>query len=296
VDTSDEWVYSRTGIRRRRVLTGESLLDIAERAARRALEKACTAPEELDMIICATLQGDYVMPSTACMVQERLGANCPAFDINAACSGFVYALDVARNYFETRRVRKLLVICAEHLTKFLDWQDRSTCVLFGDGAGAAVLGPGQDVLAMGIKSRARSDCLCIPADTPPCPLAGHSDQKRRSYLSMNGQEVYRFAVSAVTEDIQWALRESGVALEEIDFFVLHQANRRIIEAVRGRLGQPEHKFPVNLPEVGNTSSATIPILLDELRREDRLKPGSIVLLSGFGAGLTSGVCILRWSQ
>ncbi len=296
VDTSDEWITSRTGIRQRHILQKETLLDIAVKAAMKALENARVNADELDMIICATLQGEYIMPSLACLVQESIGSQCTAFDINAACSGFLYALDVAKSYFDTKKVKKVLIVCADQLSKFIDWNDRSTCVLFGDGAGAVVLSEGEGILSISLKSKARSDCLNIRADIPQGPFSGTEDNSRRSYFSMNGQEVYKFAVSTVSIDSQRAVQEAGICLDDVDYFLLHQANGRIIEAARSRLGQPESKFPVNFATMGNTSSASIPMLIDELNTNNRLKTGDILLLSAFGAGLTSGVCIIKWGQ
>ncbi len=294
VDTSDEWITSRTGIHERRILKDESLLDIAEKAANAALKNAGVGADELDMILCTTIQGDYITPSLACLLQSRINAKCPAFDLNAACSGFIYALDVAASYFEAKKAKKILVVCAEQLSKFVDWEDRRTCVLFGDGAGAVVLTEGDGLLAIRLRTAGQADFLNIPAPLPKNPFSDFEAIPRKSFLSMNGQEIYKFAVSTVTEDAVFASEKAGIPFNGIDYFLLHQANGRIIEAVQTRVKQPKSKFPMNLCRMGNTSSASIPLLLDELNAEHVLKKGDILLMSAFGAGLTSGVCILRW--
>ena len=295
VDTSDEWITSRTGIKERRILQSESLLDISEKAARAALKNANVEAKDLDMILCTTLQGDTITPSHACLVLERIGAQCPAFDLNAACSGFIYALDLAAAYFETKRAKKILILCAEQISKFMDWEDRSTCVLFGDGAGAAVLREGNGLLSVRLKATGQSSFLNIPAAPPKTPFSSSEAGREKSRrLYMNGREIYKFAVSTITEDSFYAAEKAGICLDDIDYFLLHQANGRIIDAARIRLNQPESKFPTNLERLGNTSSATIPILLDELNADKKLKTGDILLMSAFGAGLTSGVCILKW--
>lgn len=292
LDTSDEWIRTRTGIRRRHLLKEEKLIDIALPAAQQALESSGTKAEELDLIICSTLQGDFVSPAFACVVQKYLGATCPAFDINAACSGFVYALDVAAGYFARGRVKKVLVIAAEAMSRFVDWSERSTCVLFGDGCGAVVLGEGDDLLSIRLTADGNDQSLVIPHEKGSCPYT--QPQGAASVLAMDGQEVFKFAVKRVPECIDQVLKESGTAVEEVKYFVLHQANYRIIESVAKRLKQPMDKFPMNMERYGNTSAATIPVLLDELNRSGKLNFGDKIVLSGFGAGLTWGATLLEW--
>ena len=296
VDTSDEWITSRTGIKKRHILQDETLLDIAAKAAEAALRNAKVEAHELDMIVCTTMQGDYITPSLACLLQDRINASCIAFDINAACSGFLYALDLAASYFESKKVNKVLIVCAEQLSKFTDWEDRGTCVLFGDGAGAVVLSKGDGLLSISLKAKGRLDCLNIPSSIPQSPFSALETKSDKSYIYMNGQEIYKFAVSTVTEDVIYAAQKAGIGIDDIDYFLLHQANGRILEAARNRLKQPESKFPTNLANTGNTSSATIPILLDELNQDNKFKKGDILLMSAFGAGLTSGVCIIKWGR
>lgn len=292
VDTSDEWIYTRTGIHSRYICTDETITDVAEAAARAALENSGTAPEELDGIICTTIRGDYFTPSLGCMLQERLGANCPAFDMNAACTGFIYALDVAAGFFARGRVKKLLIISCENLSKMLDWQDRTTCVLFGDGAGAVVLGEGDDLLSIGVSAQGNQGVMFIPnvsGNSPfnkaPCPA---------SFLTMQGHDVYKFAVNAMATQLDAAIQEAGLSHQDVTWVLPHQANLRIIEAAKKRLEIPHDRYCSNIEKYGNVSSAAIPILMDEMNRNNALHCGDILALVAFGGGLTSGACVIRW--
>lgn len=291
LDTSDEWIRTRTGIRQRHLLKEEKLIDIALPAAQQALESSGTKAEELDLIICSTLQGDFVSPAFACVVQKYLGATCPAFDINAACSGFVYALDVAAGYFARGRVKKVLVIAAEAMSRFVDWSERSTCVLFGDGCGAVVLGEGDDLLSIRLTADGNDQSLVIPHEKGSCPYT--QSQGAASVLAMDGQEVFKFAVSSICRDITAVTEEAGITPEDLDFMVLHQANQRIMEAAARRLKMPPEKVPSVIAETGNVSSACIPIVLDELNRSGKLANSRYIALAGFGAGFTTGACVLR---
>jgi 3-oxoacyl-[acyl-carrier-protein] synthase-3 len=230
------------------------------------------------------------------LVQAEVGAGCPAFDLNAACSGFVYALDVAEAYFKAKKVKKILIVSAEQVSKFVDWADRATCVLFGDGAGAVVLSEGDGVLSLSTKAKGHSENLNIPTVFVQTPFSGSAGEGKKTGLWMNGKEIYKFAVTTVTEDTAVALSNAGIGADDVDFYLLHQANGRIIEAARSRLGQPESKFPICLDNTGNTSSASIPILMDRLNKDHRLKKGDILLMSAFGGGLTSGTCIMKWEK
>lgn len=294
IDTSDEWITQRTGIKQRHILANENLTDIAVKSAQRALEDADLTGADIDLIIVSTLQGDYLTPSLACLVQSEIGADCPAFDLNAACTGFIYALDVARAYFGAGLVRNMLIVCAEALSRITDWTDRATCVLFGDGAGAVVLSQGDDLYAINTTSQGTAATLRAPTYFGNTPFA-HTDEKC-GFLYMDGQEVYRFAVSAVNRDVDYVLEQAKLTPQEIDYYLLHQANLRIIDGARRRIDQPESKFPVAINRFGNTSSASIPILLDDMNRTGRLKAGQTLLMSAFGAGYTTGACILKWSK
>nr|WP_319489675.1 beta-ketoacyl-ACP synthase III [uncultured Caproiciproducens sp.] len=293
IDTSDEWISTRTGIKSRHISTTETLTDFAAEAARRALDDASTAAGELDLIICSTARGDHITPSLACEIQERLGATCPAFDLNAACTGFVYALDVAFSYFSAHRAKKILIVAAEAMSKLLDWQDRSTCVLFGDGAGAAVLAPGDSLLSIKIGAKGEVDPLYIENTQGNCPYS--QIKPAHQYLKMNGKDVYKFAVSSMCGDLADVIREAGLTQDDIDYVLPHQANLRIIEAAKSKLSIAPEKYRFNIDRFGNTSSASIPVLLDEMNRAGELQTGNILALTAFGGGMTTGACIIRWS-
>lgn len=295
VDTSDAWIQSRTGMKERHICTTESLTDLAETAARRALRQASLLPEQLDFILCSTIEGDFLTPSLSCMVQQRLGASCPAMDINAACSGFIYALDAAAGYFARGTARHILVIAAECMSKHTDWEDRATCVLFGDGAGAVVLGPGDDLLAVTLQAAGNTAFLNIPGKTSAFPLAPKQNPQKQT-LYMHGQEVYRFAVQAMCRSINDALAAAGLTMAQVRYVFVHQANRRILEAAQSRLGIEDDKMIMMVDRFGNTSSASVPIILDITNREQKLRPGDIIALCAFGGGLTAGAAVLRWSQ
>jgi len=293
LDTSDEWISTRTGIRERRVLSDEPLSGLAARAARAALDDAKLGADAIDFIICSTVQGEWVTPALACIVQRELGATCPALDVNGACAGFVYALDLADAYLRTGKARRILIVCAEAMSHIVDWTRREECVLFGDGAGAVVVDGGEGLLSTRLTANGNSAPLYMRAATGNSPF--QSNPVSNEYLHMAGQEVYRFAVSASAEDIRALLSENGMEPGDVDYFLLHQANLRIVEAVRTRLGQPPEKFPHNLERYGNTSSATLPILLDELNRAGAIQPGQVLAMSAFGAGLVTGACLIRWN-
>ena len=295
LDTSDEWISTRTGIKSRYVCTTETISDLAVQAGRAALQNAGITPEELDLILCSTIRGDYITPALACIVQKSLGATCPAFDINAACSGFVYALDVADGYFVRKRVKKVLVVAAEEMSKLLDWKDRRTCVLFGDAAGAAVLGEGEGLRSIRITTTGNSDALRIPHVRGSSPFDKTQAESAESFLYMDGQEVYKFAVAAMCNDVRIVLEEAGFTEEDVDYVLPHQANLRIIETAKKKLNIPAEKFHVNISRYGNTSSAGVAILMDEMHRAGKFHPGDVLVLSTFGGGLTTGACTLVWT-
>ena len=295
MDTSDEWISSRTGIKERRIVKEETTTSMATEAARRALADVGMDASELDLIIVGTLTGDYLTPSTACEIQANLGAeNAVAFDVSAACSGFMFALHTAYAYLQSGIYENALVLGAETLSKIMDWEDRSTCVLFGDGAGAAVIRKSEegkfvfDQGTDGVKGRVLS-CKGRPVNN----LLVKNDHVP-DYVHMDGQEVYKFAVSTVPASIKKVLDKAGVSADEVDHFVLHQANIRILQAVAKRLQVSEEKFPISLDHCGNISAASVPILLDEMNQKGMLKKGDKLVLSGFGAGLTWGTAYLEW--
>mgnify|MGYP004463575573 FL=1 len=300
VDTSDSWIRERTGIGSRRI-SSSGTADMAARAAERALADAGLEAGQIELILVGTSTGDCLFPSTACQVQEWLGASGAAcFDVSAACSGFLYALNTAAVYLETGQFRNALVIGADAMSKAVDWTDRSTCILFGDGAGAVVLEAGmktENPAECAGKSGSGLGPFVLGADgSRGSVLRCSSDNDASAGLTMNGQEVFRFAVRVIPEVIGQVLEKASLSAEEIRYFLLHQANRRIIEAAAKRMKQPLSRFPMNLEHYGNTSAASIPVLLDELARSGTLKCGDLLVLAGFGAGLTWGAAVLRWSK
>lgn len=301
VDTSDEWIIERTGIRQRRIAApGESTSDLAVRAAREALDAAGLPAEEVELIIVATITPDMLFPATACLVQDHLGAKqAAAFDLEAGCSGFVYGLAVAAQFINAGCYRNVLVIGADTLSRVTNWKDRTTCVLFGDGAGAALLQPVEPprgILSVYLRADGSGgDLLKLPAGGVRLLASEATVRGDLHYLHMNGREVFKFAVRAMEEAAVEVLRRAGIRQEEVDCFVPHQANTRIIEALAKRLCLPSEKVVINVDRYGNTAAASIPIALYEAVSEGKIKPGkSLVLMVAFGAGLTWGALALRY--
>lgn len=292
VDTSDEWIFQRVGIRRRHICTVEKTHELAYNAARKALESANAVPEQIDMIICATVGGEDAVPSVACMVQKMFGLSCPAMDINAACSGFIYLLDTAAGFFARGRVKKMLVIGVERLSRATDWTDRSTCVIFADGAGAAVLEPGDNYLASKLCARGNEDVIRIPNRMGKSPFSKH--EQIHPFIHMKGQETFKFAVTSMCADLKGVIAQAGFSQAEVDHVIPHQANIRIIEAAKKRLDIPDDRYHTNIDRYGNTSAASVPLVLDEVNRAGLIKRGQIVAFCAFGGGLTSGASVMRW--
>ncbi|MEH1868309.1 MAG: beta-ketoacyl-ACP synthase 3 [Nostoc sp.] len=302
VETSDEWIATRTGIRQRRLaVSSESLSGLAAAASSRAIAASGIRPEDLDLILLATSTPDDLFGS-ACQVQAQLGAtNAVAFDLTAACSGFVFGLVTAAQYIRTGVYKNVLLIGADILSRWVDWQDRRTCVLFGDGAGAVVLQASKSdrLLGFALKSDGtQNHHLNLAYAGASQELLPGVNITKGTYqpITMNGKEVYRFAVQKVPEIIDKALFQANLKVDQIDWLVLHQANQRIIDAVAQRLNIPEHKVISNLAQYGNTSAASIPLALDEAVRQGKIKPNDIVATSGFGAGLTWGAAIFQWGR
>ncbi|CEP68366.1 3-oxoacyl-[acyl-carrier-protein] synthase 3 [Moorella glycerini] len=301
VDTSDEWIRTRTGIRERRIASHDTAAsDLAVPAAVKALKMAGLPAEAVDLIIVATVTPDTLFPATACLVQERLGARgAAAFDLSAGCSGFIYALAVASQFIATGVYQTALVIGVEILSKIINWRDRNTCVLFGDGAGAVVLQavlPGEGLLGLHLGADGSGgNLLSIPAGGSRLPASPSTVQSQLHTIHMNGAEVFKFAVRVMGEASLKALKQAGLKKEDVDFLIPHQANIRIIEAATKRLGLVPEKVYVNLDRYGNMSSASIPVALDEAYREGRLRYGDKIVLVAFGAGLTWGAAVLSWS-
>ena len=292
VDTSDEWIRQRVGIARRHVCTTETATDLAVGAAEAALGHAGIRAEELDLILSATVSGDNVAPSIACMVQTRLGAHCPAYEINAACAAFLFLLETAAGYFARGKAKKILIVGAERLSGITDYTDRGTCVIFGDGAGAAVLGEGDGYRDSILRVSGGDEVLHIPRGIGASPY--YKNEGFPPYIRMQGQETFRYAVSSITADVTDLLTRNGLSTEDIAFVIPHQANIRILEFASRKLKIPLEKIIVNIDRYGNTSSASIPIALDELARSGRLKRGDTLILTAFGAGLASGACLIQW--
>ena len=296
MDTSDEWIKSRTGIEKRHIAVEETTTSMAVEAAKKAIEAAKISVLDIDLIICATVSSDYIFPTLACEVQAAVGAKrATAFDIGAGCSGFLFALATADAYFRTGRFHNALIMGAETLSKMMDWGDRSTCVLFGDGAGAAIVSAEKNQLLSMVQGADGESGMALKCDNRPVNnLYRQLGAQTYSYTEMNGSEVYKFAVRTVPAAISEALEQAKVPADDVKLYLLHQANRRIIEAVAKRLGQSLDKFPMNLQECGNISAASVPILLDKVCREGMLQAGDKIVLAGFGAGLTWGACVLEW--
>jgi 3-oxoacyl-[acyl-carrier-protein] synthase III len=300
VDTSDEWITARTGIKSRYIASGnEYTSTFATRAAERAMAMSGIEPEEIDMLIVATVTPDFPFPSTACLVQNNLKAvRATAFDISAACSGFLYALSLAEKYIMTGAAQKALVIGAEVLSRIVDWTDRNTCCLFGDGAGAVVVEASageRGILSTHIHSDGRHwELLYQPGAGNRNPVSQKILDEKMAYINMQGNDVFKLAVRAMEDVALEALAANNLTTSDIDLFIPHQANRRIIDAIGKRLGLNGEQLFINLERYGNTSSASIPIALDEVHRSGRIKEGDIILLDAFGGGLTWGATLMRW--
>lgn len=302
VDTSDQWIVERTGIKERRIADkGVTTCDLAVKAAEQALKDAGIGPEELDLIIVATVTPDMVFPSAACLVQDRIGAvNAAAFDLSAGCSGFVYGLTVGSQFISSGLYKKVLVIGAETLSKIMDWTDRNSCILFGDGAGAAVIGEVEDGYGiLGVELGADGsggEHLKMPAGGSRMPATAETVAQRLHYIQMSGNEVFKFAVKAMGEAAIKALDRAEVDCTEIDFLIPHQANMRIIQSAAKRLKVPMEKVMVTVDKYGNTSAASIPMALADAAKDKKIKKGDTIVLVGFGAGLTWASCVIKWSK
>ena len=296
VETSDEWITTRVGVRERRIAVTETTASLATEAAERALEQSGVSPAELDLILCATITADDICPTCAGAVQQALGASCPAFDISSACSGFIFALETAAGFFARGQVKKALVIGAERISKLLDWTDRSTCVIFGDGAGAAVLGASEEdgYLVSELHTAGGSDVIHIPAYQGQSPFRQIPAGERPPVIFMEGQATFKFAVNAMVGHIRSMAEKIGKTPEELDFIVPHQANTRIIDFAAKKLNLPPEKFIVTIRKYGNTAAASVPTALDEANRSGRIKRGDLIAMVAFGGGLSSAGALLRW--
>lgn len=302
VDTSDEWIVSHTGIKSRHIAAdNEAASDLAVEACTRALDLSKTAADDIDFIILATSTPDFPgLPSTACVVQDRLGcANAAAMDVIAACTGFIYALETARAFIKSGSARNILVVGSEVYSKIINWEDRNTCVLFGDGAGAAVVSAVEDgenhIMDSYLRSKGSgAESLYRCAGGSRNPFGAGATAPADLYLSMDGRRVYVFAVQAIIETIQVLLDRNGLRIDDLDWIIPHQANVRILEAACKRAGWPQEKFFVNIAEYANTSAASIPMAMREMEQKELIRRGQLILTVGFGSGLTYGGNLLRW--
>lgn len=292
LDTSDEWIKTRTGVSSRFVISDEKLEDLAAKAAQKALEDAGIKAEELDFIICSNVVNEYITPQLSCIIQGAIGASCPCIDINCACAGFIHAVEMAEAFYKAGKVRNVLIVCAEEPTRMTDWSDRRTCVLFGDGAGAAVLTPGDNIKSVKLSASSATEKLWQYRTLQPTPYI--TKEEMDVPLQMKGQDVFKFAVTAASKDITRALNDSQIKASDVDYYLLHQANIRIINAIQNYLEQPAEKFPTNVENHGNSSSSCCPILLDECNRKGMFKKGDKIAMSAFGAGFVSGALIMEW--
>lgn len=294
VETNDEWISKRVGIRERHVAVDETTSQMAVKAAKRALENSGISAEELDFILVATITPDHVSPTVACQVQRDLGAKCPAMDISAACAGFVYGLETAAAHLALGKAKKILVIGADRLSSITNWEDRSTCIIFADGAGAAVVsGDGDKLLSSVLHAEGGDEALRIPNATGNSPFY-EGEVVKEVYTYMNGSGTYRFAVNAMYEDVSYVMEQAGLTDADIRWVVPHQANIRIINEAARKLPLAPEKFCSNIDRIGNTSAASVAILLDELHREGKLTRGDKLIFTAFGAGLCSGACAIEW--
>ena len=304
VDTSDEWIYPRTGIRSRHIAAaGENTSDMAAAAGRAALESAGVAPEDVELLVLATISADSPLPATACLVQTKLGLrNATCFDVAAACSGFIYALDVARQFVMAGTVRTALVVGAEKMSAITDWTDRTTCILFGDGAGAAVVRRAEDGSANGILASATgtdgslAPLLFIEAGGSAVPTTAETLAARKGFVRMDGHTIFKHAVRNMAAIAEKAVADAGLAPGDIDWIIPHQANIRIIQAVAKSMNAPMEKVVSTIETTGNTTAASIPVALDAAVRDGRVKPGQNLLFVAFGAGLTWGATVVRWGR
>lgn len=292
VETNDEWITQRVGIRERHISEVETASDLAIKAAKKALENSGLVGADIDLIVCATISSETLCPTVAGLVGAAIGAQCPAFDVSSACSGFLFALDTAAAFIDRGGIRNALVIGAERLSKLVDWSDRSTCVIFGDGAGAAVITRGDNYLAHLLYTCGGNEVIEIPSFSGTSPF--YKNEPKHPYIFMDGQETFKFAVKKIVEDVNAVLDMAGLTIDDIAYIVPHQANVRIIDYAAKRLKISTDKIYVNIDKVGNTSAASVPIALSELADSGRVKKGDKIIMCAFGGGLSSAACIIEW--
>lgn len=293
LDTSDSWITSRTGIRTRHLLSTETLGELAITAAQSAIDSSGLQPEEIDYLICSNVANSYVSPSLGSIILAPLGLCCPCFDLNGACAGLIYSLDIADAFIKTGKAKKILIVAAEEPSRFCNWHERETSVLFGDGASALVVTEGEGFKDFRLTGETHTDALYYKRSLESTPY--DRVDERTMPLVMNGREVFKLAVKSCIKDVDTILERNNLKGDDIDMYLLHQANLRIIDSIREHLEQPKEKFPTNLQKYGNTSSASIGILIDEMSRAGELKDGSTLVLSAFGGGFVTAAAIMKWS-
>lgn len=297
VDTNDEWIYSRTGIKKRHLSQGENTSELCINVAEKLIKKSGIDPLDIDLVIVGTITADYATPSTACLVQGAIGAtNAFAFDISAACSGYVYALSIADKFIKSGSYKKALVLGAETLSKIVDWSDRASCVLFGDGAGGAILEPRENggILCEDLHAKGQDGLKLTANEKQPENMLYKPERENSKYLQMDGKAIFNFATKVVPQSVNTILEKSGVSIDDIKYIVPHQANSRIIDIVARKLNVPIEKFYLNISEYGNTSAASVAIALGEMSNKGMIEKGDKIIISGFGAGLTWGSMLIEW--
>lgn len=295
VDTNDEWISKRVGIKERHISTNDTTSDMATKAGLDALNSSGLTPEDLDLILVATITGENCSPSVAALVQSNIGATCPSMDIGGtACAGFVFAIETASAFLETNKYKNILIIGAERLSSIVDWEDRGTCIIFADGAGAMVVsGEENNLISSHVYTKGGTDVLHIPHTTGHSPFY-EGEKVEKSQIFMNGHETYKFAVNTIRNSISSMLEETGLTDEDIKWVVPHQANIRIINEAKRKIAISPEKFCSNIDRVGNTSSASVAILMDELNKAGKIEKGDKIIVVAFGAGLSSGACLIEW--
>ncbi len=293
VETSDEWIAQRVGIKERRVSISDTTADMGIKSAKKALESANVVGADIDLIVGATISADSVCPNLACMVEREIGADCMAFDVSAACSGFIFALETAMGFIERGIAKKVLVVCAERMSKLLDWNDRGTCVIFGDGSASVVLEASEEGFYDSvIHTKGGDDVIDIPTRDGISPF--YKVEPKNPFLFMNGQATFKFAVKSISHDVKELLDKTGLTADDIDIVIPHQANKRIIDSAQPKTKIAREKWYINIERFGNVSGASIPIALDEMNRNGLIKKGDKILLTAFGGGLSSGAVVFEW--
>jgi 3-oxoacyl-[acyl-carrier-protein] synthase-3 len=292
LDTSDEWITTRTGIKSRHVISDEQIEDLGIDASRKALDMAGLKPQDIDFFICPNVVTEYMTPGLSSVIAQALGLTCPMIDINCACPGFIYSLDIAETYYKAGKVKNVLITCVEEPTRMASWNDRATCVLFGDGAGAAVLTEGDNIKCTKLHAEPAVDKIWQKRKLLDTPFITKTEENVP--LQMKGRDVFKFAVNVCCHGLEEVLANAGISKDKVSYYMIHQANLRIIDAIINYFGEPASKFPVNITDHGNMSSASCPILLDECNRKGMLKKGDILAFSAFGAGLLSAEAVLEW--